>query len=296
MSFRPLTYKKIYVNSKYRTSDSKSPSSFQIELRENFEIPDGTIAQIHEVAIPNTWYAISSNSNNLYFRHQVLPPATPQGITYTRIVIPEGNYTAPDLATEIATQLNAVFDVVGVNRTNTYSGSYNNLTNKITISSNYTEVIFIPLTDADVPDFVGSFSNSVDLNNLNSINEVLSFTQTVSDSFTSTSPWITRFVILLTALSRSISIYIYIMSRAVQQQVHSPSTFTNAIVKTIPVNAPFAGIVADSYGVSDYDYINVSRRSIRRLTFRTTDESGNFTNLNGATASFSILFHNTDMV
>ena len=291
MSFRPLTYKKIYVNSKYRTSDSKSPSNFQIELRENFEIPDGTIAQIHEVAIPNTWYTISSNNNNLYWRHQVLPPATPQGITYTRIVIPEGNYTAPELATEIATQLNAVFDVVGVSRTNTYSGTYNNLTNKITISSNYTEVIFVPLTDADVPDLVGSFSNSVDLNNLNSINEVLSFTQTVGDSFTSTNPWITGFIILLPYHDLYIS-----CPELSNNNFHSPSTFTNAIVKKVPVNAPFAGIVADSYGITDYDYINVSRRSIRRLTFRITDESGNFINLNGANASFSILFHNTDMM
>ena len=291
MSFRPLTYKKIYVNSKYRTNDSKSPSNFQIELRENFEIPDGTIAQIHEVAIPNTWYTISSNNNNLYWRHQVLPPATPQGITYTRIVIPEGNYTAPELATEIATQLNAGFDVVGVSRTNTYSGTYNNLTNKITKSSNYTEVIFIPLTDADVPDFVGSFSNSVDLNNLNSINEVLSFTQTVGDSFTSTNPWITGFIILLPYHDLYIS-----CPELSNNNFHSPSTFTNAIVKKVPVNAPFAGIVADSYGITDYDYINVSRRSIRRLTFRITDESGNFIDLNGANASFSILFHNTDMM
>ena len=291
MSFRPLTYKKIYVNSKYRTSDSKSPSNFQIELRENFEIPDGTIAQIHEVAIPNTWYTISNNNNSLYWRHQVLPPATPQGITYTRIVIPEGNYTAPELATEIATQLNAVFDVVGASRTNTYSGTYNSLTNKITISSNYTEVIFVPLTDADVPDLVGSFSNSVDLNNLNSINEVLSFTQTVGDSFTSTNPWITGFIILLPYHDLYIS-----CPELSNNNFHSPSTFTNAIVKKVPVNAPFAGIVADSYGITDYDYINVSRRSIRRLTFRITDESGNFIDLNGANASFSILFHNTDMM
>ena len=30
MSFRPLTYKKIYVNSQYRVSDSRSSSDFKI--------------------------------------------------------------------------------------------------------------------------------------------------------------------------------------------------------------------------------------------------------------------------
>ena len=56
---------------------------------------------------------------------------------------------------------------------------------------------------------------------------------------------------------------------------HSPSSFSNAIIKKVPVNASFAGIINDPYGVSDYDFVNVSRRSIRRLTFRITDETGN---------------------
>ena len=106
MSIRPLTYKKVYVNSKYRTSNSRGISDFQIELRETFEIPDGTIMQVHELAIPNTWYSINSNNQNLYFRHQIIAPATPQGITYRRIEIPVGNYSPPELANAIQTQLN----------------------------------------------------------------------------------------------------------------------------------------------------------------------------------------------
>ena len=68
MSFRPLTYKKVYVNSQYRVSDSRSSSDFKIELQDTFEIPDNTIMQVHEVAIPNAWYSISTNNQNLYFR------------------------------------------------------------------------------------------------------------------------------------------------------------------------------------------------------------------------------------
>ena len=80
MSFRPLTSKKVYINFKYRTSDSRSSGDFKIELHDTLEIPDNTIMQLHEVAIPNTWYSINTNNQNLYFRHQILPPATPQGI------------------------------------------------------------------------------------------------------------------------------------------------------------------------------------------------------------------------
>ena len=288
MSFRPLTYKKVYVNSQYRVSDSKSTSDFKIELQDTFEIPGNTIMQVHEVAIPNAWYSINTNNQNLYFRHQILPPATPQGITYRRIEIPVGNYTAPALASAMETQLNTFFDSGG--RTNSYSAIYDTLTNKITISSNYSEVVFIPLTDTDVPTFVGSFSNFVDLNNLNSINNVLGFTAPVGDAFTSSSPWTTGFINLINYPDVYIS-----CPELSNNNFHSPSDFSNAIIKKVPVNAPFAGIISDSYGITDYDYINVSKRNIKRLTFRIMDGAGNVIDLNGINVNFSLLFQNRDM-
>ena len=288
MSSRPLTYKKVYVNSKYRVSDSRSTSDFKIELQDTFEIPENTIMQVHEVAIPNAWYSINTNNQNLYFRHQILPPATPQGITYRRIEIPIGNYTAPELATAIQTQLNTFFDSGG--RTDSYSATYDTLTNKIIISSNYSEVVFIPLTDADVPPVAGSFSNSVDVSNLKSINEVLGFTTTVGDAFTSSSPWTTGFINLLTYPDVYIS-----CPELSNNNFHSPSAFSNAVIKKIPVNAPFAGIISDSYGITEYDYLNVSKRNIKRLTFRITDGAGNVIDLNNVHITFSLLFHNRDM-
>ena len=106
-----------------------------------------------------------------------------------------GNYTAPDLASAMQTQLNTFFDSGG--RTNSYSAAYDTLTNKIIVFSNYSEVVFIPLTDADVPTFAGSFLNTVDINNLNSINNVLGFFTTVGDAFTSSSLWTTGFINLI---------------------------------------------------------------------------------------------------
>ena len=37
-----LTYKKIFIDSKYRNEQSKSSSDFSIELNENLELPDDT--------------------------------------------------------------------------------------------------------------------------------------------------------------------------------------------------------------------------------------------------------------
>ena len=88
MSFRPLTYKKVYVNSKYRVSGSKSTSDFKIELQNTFEIPDDTVMYIHEVSIPNTWYSINSTNNNIYVSQQDASPDTPSGFNIRRVEIP----------------------------------------------------------------------------------------------------------------------------------------------------------------------------------------------------------------
>ena len=286
MSIRPLTYKKVYVNSKYRTLNSRGISDFQIELRETFEIPDGTIMQIHELAIPNTWYSINENNRNLYFQHRVLAPATPTGTTFIRIEIPLGNYTPPELATTIQRELNFLFDVAG--RDNTYTATYNTVSNKITIESNYNEVIFMVLADSMIASFMGSFSNEVDLNNLNSINNVLNTPQPL-DFSSSTVPWVSGFVNLLAHQDIYIS-----CPELSNNNFHSPSAFSNAIVKKVPINASFANIINDPYGITNYDFINVSRRSIRKLSFRITDEIGSLINFNGVNLSFSLLFYNTD--
>ena len=244
--------------------------------------------QVHEIAIPNTWYSINRNNQNLYFQHRVLAPATPTGTVFTRIEIPMGNYTPPELANVIQTELNFFYDVVG--RDNTYTVSYNTISNKITIESNYTEVIFIVLPDNMIASNAGSFSNSIDLNNINSINDTLN-TPSPLDFSTATVPWVSGFINLLNYQDIYIS-----CPELSNNNFHSPSSFSNAIIKKVPVNASFAGIINDPYGVSDYDFVNVSRRSIRRLTFRITDGSGNLIEFNGVNLSFSLLFHNTDAV
>ena len=190
------------------------------------------------------------------------------------------------MASTIQRELNFFFDVTG--RDNTYTVSYNTISNKTAIETTYTEIIFIVLPDNLIANFVGSFSNTVELNNLSSINNVLNTPQP-RDFSSSVTPWVSGFINLL----HHQDIYISCPELS-NNNFHGPSTFSNAIVKKIPVNASFAGITNDPYGVTDYDFVNVSRRSIRRLTFRITDETGNLIYFNGVNLSFSLLFHNTD--
>ena len=134
-----LKFKKVYIDSYYKVSGT--PSNFTIDLPETVQLDENMLCQIHEVSIPHSWYSINSTNNNLYFMHQVIPPGVIAGITYRKITIPEGNYTAVDLAQTIEIALNLLVDTV--DRPNTYSISYNTSTNKYTFSSNYATAIFV---------------------------------------------------------------------------------------------------------------------------------------------------------
>ena len=50
-----LTYKKIFIDSKYRTEQSRSSSDFSIELNENLETPEGTRMYVTDISIGAVW-------------------------------------------------------------------------------------------------------------------------------------------------------------------------------------------------------------------------------------------------
>ena len=55
MSNNRLTYKKVFIDSNYRLSQSNSSSDFIVELSENMECPTGTKMFVSEVSIPAVW-------------------------------------------------------------------------------------------------------------------------------------------------------------------------------------------------------------------------------------------------
>ena len=50
-----LVYKKIFIDSNYRTAQSRSSADFSIELNENIETPEGAKCWITDVSIPAVW-------------------------------------------------------------------------------------------------------------------------------------------------------------------------------------------------------------------------------------------------
>ena len=65
-----LPVKKIYIDSKFKTADSKSHTDFYVDLGTSFFMPQGTSYYVEDVNIPNSWFSIEEGMNNkLYVRY-----------------------------------------------------------------------------------------------------------------------------------------------------------------------------------------------------------------------------------
>ena len=274
-----LQFKKVYIDSYYRASGTSS--DFTIDLPETVQLEDSMLCQTHDVSIPHSWYSINETNNNLYFRHQVIPPAVPNGITYRKIKIPEGNYTASDLAKTIEVALNLRVDTG--DRPNTYSIHYNSSTNKFTISSNYATVIFVVLTDGEVAPVANVFSDPVDVSNLNSINRVMGNTTPAGDAYTNVAPYTSNFIDLVPFKN------LYLHCNEISNFNQLTAAGNSSIVKKIPVNVPYLSIINDNE-LSSVDYIDVSNKMLRRLNFRLTNHFNQVVNLNDVDVSFTLTF------
>ena len=71
------TVTKIFIDSRFRTRESRSDSDFNIDLPETVELGKGTGCIVTDVTVPHTWYNINQNNNRLFFRViQQGPPIT----------------------------------------------------------------------------------------------------------------------------------------------------------------------------------------------------------------------------
>ena len=63
-----LDMKQIYIDSRFRTKNSKNESDFNIELPRSYNIPDGVVAHIDDIVIPVSW---STTEPKLLYSHFV---------------------------------------------------------------------------------------------------------------------------------------------------------------------------------------------------------------------------------
>ncbi len=63
-----LEIKKIYVDTRFKTADSKSDTDFNIELPRTFNVPDGVVAYIDDIVTPISFSTVDDRNNNLYIK------------------------------------------------------------------------------------------------------------------------------------------------------------------------------------------------------------------------------------
>ena len=98
-----LPIKKLYIDSKAKSKDSRSTSDFAIDLVESLTMPDGAVFQVCDVLIPHTWYLIDEHNCNIYF-NEVQPQFRSGNFS---IALTMGNYDGDSLAGEISKQIQA---------------------------------------------------------------------------------------------------------------------------------------------------------------------------------------------
>ena len=159
--------KKVYIDSRYKTSYSIYNSDFKFENKEGLDLSDNTVCYIDDISIPHTWYTIETYNIQLYIE------TTNNSITNaTIIILPGGNYTASTLAITVTLLLQTRFPEIG------FSRNYNNVgTVRIANSSDsqfriLTDDTVVSLQGNDWYGDGGHHLYSPDIKNLRSINEV----------------------------------------------------------------------------------------------------------------------------
>ena len=64
-----IQYKKIYIDSKFRSHESNSSSDFKVVLPETMSFKEDTVVYLDDICIPHSWDTIIQNINDkLYFK------------------------------------------------------------------------------------------------------------------------------------------------------------------------------------------------------------------------------------
>ena len=276
-----LYIKKVYIDTRFKTPDSKSDSDFFIELPRSLNVPENTICYITDIVIPVSWLTIDSRNNTLYlyFNYDGFGPT--MGHAGHTLTLPSKNYTGVSFAAALKTALNAVhtvyydkmvFDVV-----------YNAADTEITISqTNHFETLVYLVSSADLQ--AGRlWPSAVPKANIHSMNGILRI-GTDSYKLSQAAPYVSH-IDLLTIRN------LYITSSTLASY-NVVSNFDNdVIIKKIPVRAGPGQMLFDSADAG-YDFLDVSRRALSRIDFRLQDSYGNIVNLRNNHWSFSLVFQN----
>ena len=268
-----LPIKKIYIDTRFMSSDSESSSNFKVDLPMTVELPTDTVFYVDDICIPHSWYTIDEERNNkFYFKI---------GSTSYVKTVPSGNYSTITLNAILVALMNSV--------QNTHTANTNIPGNTIgistsTTSSNQTYIVdAVQYTNALTFEILTD-KQAITLNYptpVQSINNYLN--NNVAKVNTYASEYVSPYVNLNPIRN------LYITSGNFGGYNTMSISGERGIVKKVPVRANFNEMIYDD-AVLGIDYLDCSRQSLSRLEFQLKDVYGNYINLHGNHWSCSIIF------
>ena len=268
-----LPIKKIYIDSRFMSSDSKSSSDLKIDLPQNIDLPEDTVFYMDDICIPNSWYTIDEERNNkFYFKI---------GSTVYVKTIPPGNYSTTTFNSVLVALMNSV--------QNTYSENVSipsntvGITTSITPSTNQQIVNGVTITYATTFEILTD--NQIGLlgypKPYQSINNYLN--NNVAKINNSSSPYVSEYVNLNPIRN------LYITSGNLGSYNTMSVSGERGVIKKVPVRSNFNEMIYDD-AVLGIDYLDCSKQSLSRLEFQLKDVYGNIINLHGNHWSCSLIF------
>ena len=281
MSNRGLTYKKIFVDSKYRLPQSNSSSDFSIELNDNMECPEETRLHITDISLPASW---KTTEVGFYeYLYVMIFDNSDVFVKNFRIYLGNKIYFSEQLTFDIHQSLNSNTEDLNAGGIFNYAYSSATRTVEYSIKDGLNYKVKIP-TDDELSNYVANTWNTTqanyDSNNILSINYLLS-------NYVASSPltvWTSSYLNLVPFR------YVFISSPELSDYRYSaPNTYSSSIIKKVLVNSQLGGIINDQGATLNEDYIDIGNRNLKRLSFRITDETGKVLNLYDLIVQFALL-------
>ena len=267
-----LQVKKIYVDSRMKTSDSKSDSEFKFELAQSLTMPRNATCFIDDITIPHTWYNVNENCCNLYLW------LAGKSVNWIVITLPFAQYNGATLSNFLNGYFNRQVPDKGM------TSSYDVNLSKLSIGTAADDVAFKIFTDLEVSKketWGGASYNTFQPNTMNELigNNTTNTSNTYNNANGYTSPF----------LSFSGVRNLYLCSpNLCSLSVIGPRGGVCNIVKKIPVTSDYGYNICTSGSIA-HDYIECSKQTWKTLEFTFEDVCGNKVNLNHNPVSFSII-------
>ena len=274
-----LKYKKLYIDTRYKTPDSKSTSDFKINLPESLSFEGNTCFYIDDFTCGHSWSSIEDFNNKLYL---YISNNTIVDNKYSFIVaVSNGNYTGADFAVELQSKLRTATNAL---YPSLFNVSFNVKNNNITIAITSSGFTFQILTPNDLKTAAnGVFYATYDKSKPNDINEVLSNLEGSKLLYDFNTPFVSGFLNFQPINN------IYLHSNSLGNYNSISCDGSQTVIKKIPVNVDY-GIMIHDQCVLFNDYNDCSHQNIKMLEFQLKTSRGDLIPLHGVNVNFSIIF------